>query len=94
MSKDWHLYILRCANGDLYTGITTDVDNRFEQHQQGKGAKRTKGRGPLSLEFQTCVGEKGPALQLEHRIKQLTREQKEDLINGNTAIECLITGND
>jgi putative endonuclease len=39
MSKDWHLYILRCANGDLYTGITTDVGNRFEQHQQGKGAK-------------------------------------------------------
>jgi len=48
MSKDWHLYILRCANGDLYTGITTDVDNRFKQHQQGKGAKRKRSRPPFS----------------------------------------------
>jgi len=94
MSKDWHLYILRCANGDLYTGITTDVGNRFEQHQQGKGAKRTKGRGPLFLEFQTCVGEKGYALQLEHRIKQLTRDQKEDLISGSISINSLTTDND
>ena len=49
---------------------------------------------PLSLEFQTCVGEKGPALQLEHRIKQLTRENNEDLISGSISIDSLTTDND
>ena len=47
--KTWFAYILRCGDGSLYTGITTDVDARLEAHRSGKGAKYTRGRGPLEL---------------------------------------------
>ena len=49
MENTWKLYILRCGDGTLYTGITTDVEKRLEAHRTGKGAKYTRGRGPLEL---------------------------------------------
>lgn len=76
----WYLYILRCGDGTLYTGITTDVERRLEAHRQGRGAKYTRGRGPLELAYQEKCGTHSEALKREYAVKQLTREEKEDLI--------------
>ena len=80
MEKSWKLYILRCRDGSLYTGITTDVEKRFEAHQSGKGAKYTRGRGPLELVYQEQCGNHSDALKREIEIKRLSRLQKQDLI--------------
>ena len=76
----WYLYILRCGDGTLYTGITTDVERRLEAHRQGRGAKYTRGRGPLELAYQEECGTHSEVLKREYAVKQLTREEKEDLI--------------
>ena len=76
----WYLYILRCGDGTFYTGITTDVERRLEAHRQGRGAKYTRGRGPLELAYQEECGTHSEALKREYAVKQLTREEKEDLI--------------
>lgn len=76
----WYLYILRCGDGTLYTGITTDVERRLEAHRQGRGAKYTRGRGPLELAYQEECGTHSEALKREYAVKQLTREEKENLI--------------
>ena len=80
MESTWYLYILRCRDGSLYTGITTDVEKRFEAHQSGKGAKYTRGRGPLELVYRETCGDHSAALKREAAIKRLTREQKQALI--------------
>lgn len=77
--KAWKLYILRCGDGTLYTGITTDVDARLDAHRNGKGAKYTRGRGPLELVYQEECESHSHALKRELEIKALTREQKEQL---------------
>ena len=76
----WYLYVLRCGDGTLYTGITTDVERRLEEHRQGRGAKYTRGRGPLELEYQEECGTHSEALKREYAVKQLTREEKIRLI--------------
>ncbi|MBJ7222611.1 MULTISPECIES: GIY-YIG nuclease family protein [unclassified Brenneria] len=76
----WYLYMLRTATGLLYTGITTDVTRRLAQHQSGKGAKALRGKGELTLAFQCLAGDRSSALKLEYRIKQLSKEQKERLV--------------
>ena len=76
----WHLYILRCGDGSLYTGITTDVEKRLEAHRAGKGAKYTRGRSPLELVYRECCGSHSDALKREAQIKKLSREQKQTLI--------------
>ena len=76
MDKTWKLYILRCADGSLYTGITTDVQARFEAHSAGKGAKYTRGRGPLELVYTEECGDHSAALKRELEIKSLSREEK------------------
>ena len=85
MEQNWHLYILRCGDGTLYTGITTDVEKRFAQHQSGKGAKYTRGRGPLVLVYRETCGSHSQALKREYEVKSLSREKKQELI-GNTEI--------
>ena len=80
MEQIWFLYILRCRDGTLYTGITTDVDKRFEAHATGKGAKYTRGRGPLTLVYRETCGDHSAALRREMEIKKLTRQEKETLI--------------
>jgi len=78
----WYLYILRCGDGSLYTGITTDVPRRLEAHRQGKGAKYTRGRGPLTLCYQEECGTHSDALKRELAVKALTRTEKEVLCGG------------
>ena len=65
----WFLYLIRTADNKLYTGITTDVERRYQQHQSGKGAKALRGKGELTL-----------GLRAEYRVKQLTKRQKERLV--------------
>lgn len=77
----WHLYILRCRDGSLYTGITTDVEKRLEAHRSGKGAKYTRGRGPLELVYREECGTHSDALRRELEIKGKTREEKRKLID-------------
>jgi predicted GIY-YIG superfamily endonuclease len=80
MESIWYLYILRCGDGTLYTGITTDVEKRLEQHRTGKGAKYTRGRGPLELVYQETCLDHSQALKREAAIKRMSRQKKEILI--------------
>ena len=80
MESSWKLYILRCRDGSLYTGITTDVEKRFAAHNAGKGAKYTRGRGPLELVYREDCGNHSAALKRELEIKALSREEKMKLI--------------
>lgn len=80
METVWYLYILRCRDDTLYTGITTDVEKRLEAHRSGKGAKYTRGRGPLELAYREACGTHSDALKREYQIKQLSRQEKQILI--------------
>ena len=80
MEKSWYLYILRCRDGSLYTGITTDVQTRLEAHRAGKGAKYTRGRGPLELVYSENCGDHSTALKREFQVKALSRAEKMKLI--------------
>jgi putative endonuclease len=79
----WSLYLVRTNSGALYTGITTDVARRFSEHQAGgiKAAKSLKGKGPLVLELQVEVGDHSRALKLEYKVKKLSKNKKEELLN-------------
>ena len=79
-NRNWYLYILECRDGSLYTGITDDVSRRFAQHNAGKGAKYTRGRGPLILRYQEECRSHGDALRREIEVKKLTRLEKLTLI--------------
>ncbi|WP_233969982.1 GIY-YIG nuclease family protein [Pectobacterium versatile] len=85
----WYLYILRTVAGSLYTGITTDVSRRLNQHQTGKGAKALRGKGELTLVFHCLVGDRSDALKLEYRIKQLKKNQKERLVQDQPKTLCI-----
>ena len=78
--KTWKLYILRCGDGSLYTGIALDVQARLTQHREGTGAKYTRGRGPLELVYQEECGDHSAALKREYEVKSLTRQDKMKLI--------------
>lgn len=81
------LYILRCSDDTLYTGIATDVDGRIAQHENGvRGAKYLRGKGPLTLEFAEEVGDRATAQRLEYRVKRLSRGDKEALIRGERSL--------
>ena len=80
MEKIWYLYILECGDGTLYTGITDDVQRRFKAHSEGKGAKYTRGRGPLKLVYSESCGTHSDALKREIQIKKLPRPEKFRLI--------------
>jgi predicted GIY-YIG superfamily endonuclease len=72
----WFVYVLRCADGTLYTGITKDLTRRTRQHNHGTGARYTRSRCPVKLVYQETQRGQGPALKREAAIKRLTRRQK------------------
>ncbi|MBN2134901.1 MAG: GIY-YIG nuclease family protein [Acidobacteria bacterium] len=76
------VYILRCSDGTLYTGITNDLEKRIDAHNSGKGAKYTAGRAPVKLVYSEEAGSVNDALKREHEIKSLNRYKKEELIQG------------
>ena len=71
-----YVYMLRCKDDSLYTGWTNDLEHRLQMHASGKGAKYTRGRGPLTLVYTEELADKESALRREHQIKALTRTEK------------------
>ena len=89
MAENWYLYLVRTASGSLYTGIATDVERRFAEHQAGapKGARSLRGKGPLTLEFQVPAGDRSRASRLEWQVKRWPKVRKEALIRGVVRLE-------
>ena len=78
--KNYTVYILRCADGSLYTGITNDIGKRLRAHNNGTASKYTHSRRPVELVYQEDAADKAAALRRELQIKALTREQKLQLL--------------
>ena len=76
----WHVYIVRCADGTLYTGATTDPAARVQKHNNGSGAKYTRSRTPVELVYLEGVGDHGDALRREHQLRKLSASQKQAII--------------
>ena len=81
----WRVYIVRCSDGSLYTGITNDVDLRVEAHNHGFGAKYTHSRRPVELVCFTDRLTHSKALKLEYRVKRLPRASKVPFLTGFNA---------
>jgi len=77
--KDWTVYILRCGDGSLYTGIAKDVQARIKQHGEGKGAAYTRSRLPVTLLYQENGFNRSEALIREAQIKSMPRSKKEEI---------------
>ncbi|HFQ5122449.1 TPA: GIY-YIG nuclease family protein [Vibrio vulnificus] len=84
---DWSVYLIRTRLNALYCGISNNVERRFCMHQQGKGAKALKGKGPLELVWSVPVGSKSMALKLERHIKTLRKQDKERLVKGDLLLQ-------
>ncbi len=80
----WYLYILACADNTLYTGITTDLARRIQEHNAKKGAFYTQNKTPVELVYQEAMSDQSAARKREAAIKQLTRKEKLELIGGTT----------
>jgi len=78
--KKYFVYMLRCNDGSLYTGWTTDVDLRLKRHEQGLASKYTRSRLPVTLAYVEELVSRSAAQKREHAIKKLTRSEKEKLI--------------
>jgi len=79
-STQWHLYVLKCHDGTLYTGITNDLSRRLEQHNSGTASRYTRSRLPVKFVYQESCRGKSSALKKEYAFKQLSREEKETYI--------------
>ena len=90
--SDWYLYLIRCHDGKLYTGITTNIAQRFAEHQgnNSTGAKYLRGRGPLTLVFQKKLGSRNLALGVESKVKKLSKVRKEELLKSDKHIDEII----
>lgn len=82
-SRGWQVYIILCSDDSLYTGITTDVERRYRQHQTGQGAKYFRGRKPVRLIYLVSGHDLGAAIRSEARIKGLKRAEKCRLISSD-----------
>lgn len=89
--KTWSLYLIRTRQNTLYTGITTDVQQRLSEHETGKqGAKYLRAKGPLQLVYQVELGSRSLASKVEYRIKKLTKKRKERIVRDRLAREALL----
>lgn len=80
MMSMWYVYVVRCADRSLYTGITTDADRRIARHNLGHGARYTRTRRPVRLVYLEQATDRGAALRREYEIKQLTTAEKRRLV--------------
>jgi putative endonuclease len=80
MPHGWLVYVLRCADGTLYTGITNDLERRLGAHACGKASRYTRSRLPVKLLYRETARGRGAALRREHAIKSLSREEKLRLV--------------
>jgi putative endonuclease len=76
-----HVYVVECSDGTYYTGYTTDVERRVAEHNEGEGAKYTRGRRPVTLVHVEAFGSQSRAMQREYEIKQLSRPAKERIVH-------------
>ncbi len=76
----WHVYIVKCADQTLYTGVAKDVDARISQHNSGRGARYTKGRQPVKLIYSEPAEDRATALRREHAIKRMPVADKVKLV--------------
>jgi putative endonuclease len=88
--KPWYLYLVRCRDGTLYTGISSDVGRRLAEHRAGKGARYLRGRAPLVLARKVRIGPVGDALKIERKVKRMSPARKEKLIAGKIRLKDLI----
>ncbi len=79
MERKWYVYILQCADGTLYTGITNDLDRRLKAHNAGTASKYTRVRRPVAMVYREEADAKGNALRRELQIKSMSRQQKMDM---------------
>lgn len=84
-----YTYMLKCGDGSLYTGWTNDIAVRLRQHQSGKGAKYTRGRGPLELVYLEVYDTKSEAMSREARIKHFSRNEKLKLLESDSWKDAL-----
>lgn len=80
----WSLYILKCGDGSFYTGVTTDIDRRFREHEKGRASRFTRSRRPVVLVYQEKCGSRSQALSRECAVKSMGRQGKEDLVAGGS----------
>ncbi len=87
-SPDWYVYMLRCNDGSVYTGVSTDVSRRLDEHRSGgaRSARYLRTRRPLELIFTQRVGSRSAALSIEYAIKQLSKPKKEALAHGEATL--------
>ncbi|MFT9848683.1 GIY-YIG nuclease family protein [Aneurinibacillus sp. REN35] len=78
----YFVYILQCVDGSFYTGCTTNMAERLKKHNAGKGARYTRGRIPVEVVYIEEAADRSAALKREYAIKQFSRQQKEQLVNG------------
>ena len=83
MPVHYWVYVIECADDSFYTGYTTDVERRVREHDRGEGAKYTRGRTPVELVHTERFDSKSAAMSREYEIKQLSRRQKEQLVEGD-----------
>jgi len=85
MTKSWFLYVLECSDGTLYTGITTDLKRRLDEHNHSKrGAKYTRSRRPVKYRYTMICVNHSEAAKEESKFKKLSRKQKLNLIEGSS----------
>lgn len=89
-NPEWSIYMVRCRDESLYTGIATDIERRFAEHQAGTGAKYLRGRAPLKLVFKKRIGSRSLALKIERMIKRLPKDKKERVVNTRIDIGQLL----
>ncbi|AKG53692.1 endonuclease-like protein [Dehalogenimonas sp. WBC-2] len=82
LNQEWFFYVVRCSDDTLYSGITTNLENRVKKHNQGSGAKYTSGRRPVTLVYSENCADISAARIRESQVKNLSRSQKTHLING------------
>ncbi|WP_312911083.1 GIY-YIG nuclease family protein [Natronosalvus caseinilyticus] len=80
MTERHTVYVLECADGSLYTGYTTDLERRVDEHNAGTGAKYTRGRGPVEVVHVERYSSRSVAMSREYEIKQFARTRKERLV--------------
>jgi putative endonuclease len=76
----WFVYMVRCSDRSLYTGVTTDAKRRVAEHNDGRGARYTRSRGPVALVYLEPAEDRGAALKREHEIKRMTAARKRRLV--------------
>jgi len=86
----WYLYLIECADGSVYTGITTDVAARFDEHAAGKGARYTRSHKPRAVLASFPLADRSSASRAEYWVKRLTPSQKRELAAGVRTLESVL----